>query len=88
MIGASSGHVELSLAPEEFGLTDAEQSVCSDVSGGGGLALPLALSGRSTALLEERHSQEGRPRSMALISRCQGGFIGLINSHCFYVSSV
>lgn len=38
------------------------------------------LSGSSTALPEERCSQEGRATSMLLIFYQQGGFIGLINS--------
>lgn len=41
--------------------------------------LPV-LSDSSTALLEERCSQEGRATSARLIFYQQGGFIGLINS--------
>ena len=43
-----------------------------------GIPQSPALSGSSTALLQERCSQEGRPNSSPLISNQQEGFIGLI----------
>lgn len=56
---------------------DAKQSVCVWISEG--IPHSPALSGSSTAPLEECCSQEGRATSTALIFYRQGGFIGLIN---------
>lgn len=81
VIGAALGHVRYLLAQKRIWLTDAEQDVCFCVCLNlFGYPHSPALSGCSTALLEEFCSQEGRATSTPLIFYWQGGFICLINS--------
>lgn len=88
MTGGASGPANHWLAQLRIWLTDAERRLCMRVCLcvcvfmciSQGIPPSPALSGSSTAPLEECCSQEGRATSTPLIFYQQGGFIGLINS--------